>query len=321
MIIWLASYPRSGNTFIRTILNHVFKVKTYSIYNDKLDIGADNDTSDIVGHKELPEDFNFDSARKSDELYFIKTHELFNIEYESDAVIHIIRDGRDATVSFYHYFINFTTERYSYLEIISGNNFAGTWSDHYWNWQQAKLSKKLSLNYEETLASPESTIEKLKIFTGLNHGEYKLPGFEELNKINSKFFRSGKSQSFKEDLSEYEQKYFWLVNGRAMRKAGYFNSAPLKLGTLERDELIFDHIELNKKHIKSIIKEEIENLHAQLTGLLNLKGLELQQREQNIASKENEIDLLKERLQEVYKSLDYKIGNAIIWPMRKLTGR
>ncbi len=166
MIIWLASYPRSGNTFIRTILNHVFKIKTYSIYNDKLDIGADNATSDIVGHIELPENFDFDSARKSDVLYFIKTHELYNKEFENDAVIHIIRDGRDATVSFYHYFINFTSERYNYLEIINGNNFAGTWSDHYRSWQQAKLSKKLCLNYEDTIASPVSTIEKLKIFTG-----------------------------------------------------------------------------------------------------------------------------------------------------------
>ena len=30
--IWLASYPRSGNTLLRTILNHCFNLKSASFY-------------------------------------------------------------------------------------------------------------------------------------------------------------------------------------------------------------------------------------------------------------------------------------------------
>ncbi len=51
MIVWLASYPRSGNTFFRVILNSIFDIKTYSIYDDKGDIGADEKTSETVGHE------------------------------------------------------------------------------------------------------------------------------------------------------------------------------------------------------------------------------------------------------------------------------
>ena len=76
MIVWLASYPRSGNTFFRVVLNSVFNIKTYSIYNDTSDIGADEKTSEIVGHQFLPEDFNLNDARASDTIYYIKTHEL-----------------------------------------------------------------------------------------------------------------------------------------------------------------------------------------------------------------------------------------------------
>src|SRR5262252_5675644 len=31
--IWLASYPRSGNTFLRILLQNLFRLPTYSIYN------------------------------------------------------------------------------------------------------------------------------------------------------------------------------------------------------------------------------------------------------------------------------------------------
>ena len=34
MIVWLASYPRSGNTFLRVVLHNVYGVSTYSVYED-----------------------------------------------------------------------------------------------------------------------------------------------------------------------------------------------------------------------------------------------------------------------------------------------
>ena len=37
-MIWIASYPRSGNTFLRTILWHCFGLKSASIYPQDLDM-------------------------------------------------------------------------------------------------------------------------------------------------------------------------------------------------------------------------------------------------------------------------------------------
>lgn len=52
MIVWLASYPRSGNRFFRILLFHLYGIKTYSVYSDPLleKIGA----SEIVGHNIIP---------------------------------------------------------------------------------------------------------------------------------------------------------------------------------------------------------------------------------------------------------------------------
>lgn len=60
MIVWLASYPRSGNTFLRVLFRHVFGIETYSVYNDLLDIGSDGDISAVTGHRPLPERCDFD---------------------------------------------------------------------------------------------------------------------------------------------------------------------------------------------------------------------------------------------------------------------
>ena len=34
VIVWLASYPRSGNTFLRIVLHRLYGVPTYSVYDD-----------------------------------------------------------------------------------------------------------------------------------------------------------------------------------------------------------------------------------------------------------------------------------------------
>ena len=49
-ITWLASYPRSGNTFLRTILFNCFGIKTASIYPN--DLGRRKVLEDFVGHIE-----------------------------------------------------------------------------------------------------------------------------------------------------------------------------------------------------------------------------------------------------------------------------
>ena len=92
MIIWLASYPRSGNTYFRVLLNTIFGVKTYSIHNDTHDIAADQSTVEIVGHEHLPEDFDLDRARLSNSIYVIKTHAP--PQNETDMAIYLVRDGR-----------------------------------------------------------------------------------------------------------------------------------------------------------------------------------------------------------------------------------
>lgn len=49
-IIWLASYPRSGNTYLRTVLWHCFELRSASIYPN--DLGGNAGLEEYTGHIE-----------------------------------------------------------------------------------------------------------------------------------------------------------------------------------------------------------------------------------------------------------------------------
>jgi len=89
VLIWLASYPRSGNTFAALVLRKAFGLR-------------------FVPHGFLPGPLStalqFDpglsvaAARSLDELVAVKTHSL--PEDDSDPAIYLLRDGRDAVLSY-----------------------------------------------------------------------------------------------------------------------------------------------------------------------------------------------------------------------------
>jgi hypothetical protein len=318
MIIWLASYPRSGNTFIRTILNSAFGVKTYSIYGDKFDIAADKLTSEIVGHQELPHQFDFDEARQSKEVFFIKTHEQFCKKYENDKAIYILRDGREATVSYFHYLRNFSDERFSFLEIINGHTFAGIWGEHYLNWCRGKNERILMFNFEKLVDGPANAIEQVRDFTGLTPVSYEIPGFEKLHSINPNFFRRGKKDSFKKELRDYEQKYFWLVNGNAMREASYIDKIPELVNQEEHDELFFTHIELSYRKIQKALEKKIEGISLQLDQQLHQKDQQLHQKDQQLHQKDQQLHQKDQQIQNIYSSYTYCLGNMLLWPIKKI---
>ena len=53
MIVWIASFPRSGNTFMRIAIHNILGCDTYSIYNDAYDIAINKELSAIAGHSML----------------------------------------------------------------------------------------------------------------------------------------------------------------------------------------------------------------------------------------------------------------------------
>jgi hypothetical protein len=224
MVIWLASYPRSGNTLLRIVLKHIFGLTTWSLYNDPGDIGADVATSDVVGHMPLPDDFDIEKARADDALHIIKTHGYpLN---DKDHAIYIVRDGRESTLSYLKYENTYRNGQTTLWDVIYGNVPFGSWSRHLEMWDPARRRNTLLLRFEDFVETPTNLIGEISDFIGVPPTGTVTPSFAELNKINPRFFVSGKKDSWKTVFSDDEHCAFLLRHYSAMVRYGYVNELP-----------------------------------------------------------------------------------------------
>ena len=230
MIIWLASYPKSGNTWVRSFL-------TSLLYNKKNEANL----KDLVNIQQYPLRSHFANlVSKIDDLSelssnwilsqkiinqdkkikFFKTHHAlckFKNSYFTNGevslgVIHIVRDPRNVISSIlYHYSKKNYEEAKDFLfderkaigkrfdpndPEVNRNIFTvlSSWKNHYTSWKQFKKNYLL-IKYEDLLSNPKDE------FYNLSNYLSKLLSIEfENNKINHAI----KSNSF-ENLKKLEK--------------------------------------------------------------------------------------------------------------------
>ena len=113
--IWLASYPRSGNTFLRLILNQVFGLRTASVYKaETRSWEVAPGLVEIIGHYEevSPSQPRIEAPR------IVKTHDGPSDE---GPAIYIVRDGRSSIVSYFHYLRDIELLNIALEDIVTGN--------------------------------------------------------------------------------------------------------------------------------------------------------------------------------------------------------
>ena len=204
MIIWLASYPKSGNTWLRFFilslligkktqlnLNHLRAIANYpgkSHFNGLI--------SDYLHLDEVAK--NWISAQNKintdKNLRFFKTHNMlgkfknypFTDKNNTIATIHIVRDPRNVITSLKnHYNLSSYNDAKKFLffkdQILSLSNqekekylnkekyplpqFIGSWQTHYLSWKNMKMNYLL-IKYEDLLKQPIKEFTKLSNFIG-----------------------------------------------------------------------------------------------------------------------------------------------------------
>ena len=188
MFIWLASYPKSGNTFTRALLSSYYFSKDGTFDSNllknikqfpsnalfrKYDFETKNDKEMIKNYIKVQKLIN-----KKNSIQFLKTHSsLFNINniHFTDldcslGVIYIVRDPRNVVSSFAHHFsisIKEASNRMINGHIIGTGldentiQFTGSWNFNFNSWKSFKLSKKyLLIKYEDLVDNTEETFLK-----------------------------------------------------------------------------------------------------------------------------------------------------------------
>lgn len=212
-VLWLASYPRSGNTFLRTILHHAFGLRSGSVYPG--DLGGNAALEAYVGHIEHGADGRIwfpDGA-----LPLVKTHRLPS---DDAPTIYVVRDGRPACLSLWTFY-----GRIIPLEaVIAGQHRFGTWADHLRAWAPWQRPRTLFLRYEDLTGDLTGVLARLGAFLDRTPIAHQIPQRETIAGVDGRWVTQ--RHDWRKSYTADQLRLFDAVNGAMMRHLGYGDDGP-----------------------------------------------------------------------------------------------
>ena len=267
MFIWLASYPKSGNTFLRSLLSSYFftndgifnfevlnTIKQFPHYSlfKKIGVNLSDEKQVLENYVKAQELFN-----TKESLQFVKTHSSlmsgFTNYKNTLGAIYIVRDPRNVVISAANHFN--TTIEDSVSRLFNYTNLGGdindrksvnriithltTWSMHYNSWKVLKKRERyLLIKYEDLTKNTEQVFIKILDFIhNLINQKYILDKLKIKNIL--------KTTSF-----SYVQK---------LEKEKNFPEKAKHAGNDEKTFFKYGPNSNNKKILDKILKEKIES--------------------------------------------------------------
>ena len=230
-IFWIASYPKSGNTWMRAIITSFFFTKNGEFNFDLLkNVGF----FDVLTRYKFIEHLNnndFNNLHKLaiiskyrlkaqkrvrflEDFSFFKTHNanitINNYKYTNEentlGVIYLVRDPRDVVLSYANHQekdIDMTIDHLLDKRTITRDKYRlptllSSWDLHYESWKKLKVPKMI-IKYEDLLKNTKKIMEELSYFFEQNYN------FKFINKefLIENIISSTKFNIFK----KYEENY------------------------------------------------------------------------------------------------------------------
>ena len=246
MIIWIASYPKSGNTYLRSFL-----ASYYYSNNGKFDFDQllkIHQFPNIKFSKIKPTSkeeaskywiFNQNNFFDKTGLNFVKTHNCllpfqgneFTSSNETLGGIYIVRDPRNVITSItHHYSINYEKAldymldddcsllEKSFDQDYSNFTYLNSWSNHYKSWKNNKIFEILFIKYEDFEKNKEDTFKKIILFVEkITKKNSKLNEKKFLNSVKSTNFSNLKNKELNEGFEES------VYSNKTGKKINFFN--------------------------------------------------------------------------------------------------
>ena len=256
MFVWLASYPKSGNTWLRSMLAAYFFSNT-GIYNfdlitnikqfpetglfKNLGIDIENEQEVIKNYIKVQENFN-----NKNSIQFLKTHSyLFNINNNaftnldnSLGAIYIVRDPRNVVTSWANFLGISNDEAADKLinaHALGGEKFnqdkklerivityTGSWGSNYVSWKSFNTQGKyLLIKYENLIEHSDYIFrDVLKFIYKINGTKFKIDQNKFKNVIETTNFENMKKLEKKKGFVEAR------INHKTGKKSSFFNLGP-----------------------------------------------------------------------------------------------
>ena len=264
MIFWIASYPKSGNTYLRSFISsYYFSKKGKFDFNLLLNILQFPSTKftkrNLYSDLEASQNwiFNQNQFFGGEKINFVKTHNSLNqfkgnkftTNDQTLGAIYIVRDPRNVITSLtHHYSLSYENaydklmdDNSNLLEKTTENDhsnftFLGSWANHYKSWKNYKDFEILFIKYEDLENEKYNTFKKIILFiNNILKKNNKIDEKKLLNSINSTNFNNLKN---KEENEGFEESVYSKETGEKKR---FFN-----LGFNNRWEKILPKDILNK---------------------------------------------------------------------------
>lgn len=247
--MYIVSYPRSGNTWVRLLLEQSLGFETKSAYI------ADR-RGQIVGM------FGDGYLTGCQEVELIKTHATSLPG--NDDVIYILRDGRDAVASYWYYLGDWERKPAgSFSEFLQLLPSSGNWwAFHVYLWLEAEHPHRILLvRYEDLCKDQEHELGRILGFLGLEpiraFSDYAAKiSFENLHARFPTYFRSGRIGAWRETFSPEDEEFFLKHDLGYLTRLGYVREEETTMALPTRSDLAGDGLS------KSLIRRMIELEHA-----------------------------------------------------------
>ena len=268
MIIWLASYPKSGNTLLRSILSSYFysddgiftfknldKISQFPLTSHLMPIGVD-----VNNEKEVFKNFisaqNFINKEK-DKVKFFKTHSSLCKTYGSNftdlkntlGAIYIVRDPRNVVTSLAHHYnlsigqaTDVMIDKNRLMDRTPKNCrvFLGSWNFNYNSWKiLLSQNKYLLIKYEDLINRKKTVL--IKVFKFLDSlGLKRKLDMIKLNKVI-------KTTEFENMRKKEENEVFYeaVLDSSTGKRKKFFNLGPKNNWEKFLDKKNKDKIEIN----------------------------------------------------------------------------
>ena len=247
MIIWLASYPKSGNTWVRVFLNSLYYTENNDSDINNLSIDQFPNRKHFEGITENVDDLKEFSENcinaqlklnLSNKTKFFKTHHALwengkfkftNIQ-TTLGVIYIVRDPRNVITSLKNHFnfenyedsLNFLIDEKKIIGIKNSKkqedlpHIISSWKNHFNSWKKMKKNYIL-VKYENLINNPKKEFEKIASYLEKVLGK-KLNKFKILDAIEKSSFENLKK---KEQIYGFKETPKYLNNSKT-----FFNLGP-----------------------------------------------------------------------------------------------